>query len=124
MPDKLKIGKYDVFKSVVKGEGGFGCVYEGIKRETKEKVAVKQCRITTDSKGSLALGEIKNFQHIPPHKHIVKMYDFDYLDRSFWIIMELCDIGDLDYYMKRYEYIIRNLRYHMKYQHDIETGEF
>ena len=53
-------------------------------------------------KGAIALKKIKNFQHITPHKHIVKMLDYHFYQNSFWIVMEYCDRGDLDKYMHKY----------------------
>ena len=100
----FRIGKFDVDKSDIKGQGGFGSVYGGKHRHSKEVVAVKQCIVSDDMKGAIALKEIKNFQHITPHKHIVKMLDYDYGSKSFWIIMEYCDLGDLDHYMQRFHF--------------------
>ena len=107
--ETVKIGKFDVEKSKILGQGGFGCVYLGKNRHSGDVVAVKQCVITDDAKGAIALKEIKNFQHITPHKHIVKMLDFDYASKSFWIVMEYCDLGDLNGYMQRFVLIMTSL---------------
>ena len=100
-----KVGDYTVDKENRQkplGKGAFGAVYKGKHAKKGFPVAIKQCIVHSDAHGSMAMKEIKNFQKIPHHKHIVRMFDYDYLQNSFWIVMEYCDRGDLEGYMKRY----------------------
>lgn len=97
-----KIGDYVIDRTKPLGKGAFGEVYKGKHVKKAFPVAVKRCAIHSDKHGSLAMKEIKNFQRIPVHKHIVQMMDYEYQDQSFWIVMEYCGRGDLDHYMKRY----------------------
>ena len=96
------LGPYQPDQSRIIGRGGFGEVMIGRHKRTKQEVAMKKCVIKEDAHGSAAMSEIKNFQHITPHKHIVKMLDFYFFDSSFWIVMEYCDRGDLEKYMRKY----------------------
>ena len=57
-------------------------------------------QITNDKMGSEGLEEIKKFEKIESHPYIVRLHDFHYLDQSFWMIMEFCEAGDLEQYMK------------------------
>ena len=100
-----KVGDYTMDKEnrhKLLGQGAFGAVYKGKHSKKGFPVAIKQCIVYDDAHGSMAMKEIKNFQKIPHHKHIVRMFDYDYLQNSFWIVMEYCDRGNLEEYMKRY----------------------
>ena len=98
---ELKLGAYTVRLTDKLGQGTFGVVYSGRGTKSGEKVAVKQCEIQSDEKGSMAMVEIKNFQQLENHPNIVHLYDFHYRNNSFWMVMEFCDLGDLEQYMKK-----------------------
>ena len=86
-------------KDNVLGVGGFGIVYSGIDETTAKKVAIKQVKITKDEDGYMAMQEIKNFDRLPGHPNLVQLLDFHYKDKSFWMVMDFSDVGDLDDYV-------------------------
>lgn len=79
------------------GRGGFGCVYEGKDKKTAAKVAIKMITVKSDKVGALAVEEIKIHASLE-HENIVKYFNFYYRNKSFWIIMEFCEEGDLNQY--------------------------
>ena len=46
--------------------------------------------------GAEGLEEIKKFEKIGAHENIIRLHDFYCVDSSLWLIMEFCDIGDLE----------------------------
>ena len=101
MSGKLELGSYEIDLTNQLGMGTFGIVYPGKHKTRGTKVAVKKCEIKTDEHGSSAMVEIKNFQQLDGHPNIVHLFDFHYRDTCFWMIMEFCDSGNLDTYMRR-----------------------
>ena len=95
----FKFGHYAVNTSVILGVGGFGIVYSGIDEATAKKVAIKQVKINKDKDGYMAMQEIKHFDRLPGHPNLVQLLDFHYKDKSFWMVMDFSDVGDLDFYV-------------------------
>ena len=97
--DTFRLGHYVVDKENVLGVGGFGIVYSGIDETTAKKVAIKQVKINKDEDGYMAMQEIKHFNRLPGHPNLVQLLDFHYKDKSFWMVMDFSDVGDLDVYI-------------------------
>ena len=93
------LGRYTVNMDIMIGRGGFGVVYSGTDERKKEKVAVKQVKINKDEDGYMAMQEIKHFDRLPEHPNLIRLLDFHYKDRSFWMVMDFCVVGDLDVYV-------------------------
>ena len=53
-------------------------------------------QIKNNAQGQTALEEIKKFEKIEAHANVVRMHDFHYGDSAFWMVMEFCDLGDLE----------------------------
>ncbi|CAH1779270.1 unnamed protein product, partial [Owenia fusiformis] len=47
--------------------------------------------------------EIKILQKLPVHVNLVKFHDFFFVKKSFWLVMEFCDGGDLQKHFKKLE---------------------
>jgi serine/threonine protein kinase len=77
------------------GSGAFGTVYEGIKKDTQEEVAIKV--INKNTRGVNIEGVIAEAQTLKMlnHPNIVKVYDFFEDPESFYICMELVTGGEL-----------------------------
>ena len=98
MDGSFKLSDYKISMLDKLGQGTFGVVYRGSHITKGFEVAAKQCELKTEKHGPVAMTEIKHFQYLQKHPHIVKLHDFDYKINSFWIIMEFCDVGDLEWY--------------------------
>ena len=96
----IKLGHYEINLLDEMGRGTFGTVYKGTHDKTGGIVAVKKIQIKNNKAGVDGLEEIKKFEKIELHANVVRLLDFHYLDTSFWMIMEFCDGGDIDGYMK------------------------
>ena len=96
----IQLGQYHFNLLDEKGRGTFGTVYMGTHVKTKATVAVKKMQIKDNDAGVKGLEEIKKFEKINAHPNVVKLLDFHYQDTSFWMIMEFCESGDIQEYMK------------------------
>ncbi|CAH1779261.1 unnamed protein product, partial [Owenia fusiformis] len=101
--DRIRISSNCTVDLLAKlGQGAFGTVYRG-ERKDGTPVAIKQ--ITSDSMEETMDGmeEIKILQKLTDHANVVKFHDFHFLKKSFWLVMEFCDGGDLENYFKKVE---------------------
>ena len=95
----LPLGNFSVDLLDMLGQGGFGVVYSGKNTRTSKKVAIKKIQFETEDDGYASMQEIKHFERLPKHKNLIRLLDFFYKDRAFWMVMDFCDSGDLDKYM-------------------------
>ena len=98
---KLNLGSYEVDILDKIGQGSYGVVYKGKHISKTDVVAAKQCDIKCEKAGCDAMKEVKHLQSVQNHPHIVKLHDFHYKDNAFWMMMEYCDVGDMEYYFKQ-----------------------
>ena len=112
------LGDYKVTKDKTHelGFGSYGRVYRGVRVSNNDPVAVK---IMTGHKQHVNLDEqekeAKLLKSIPPHENVVKMHDFiknEYDDDGlqmieFWLVTELCPLGNLSKYAMKNELSIR-----------------
>ena len=84
------------------GRGGFGTVFKGF-HETKNTVAIKQISKAERKK---AIAEAIKFHFLKEknllHEHVIKVYDVQTWKDSMWIVMEYCDLGDLDKFFQKF----------------------
>ncbi len=52
--------------------------------------------------GAIAMGEIKNLEHLPQHPNLVQYKGYHFHKDAFWVVIEFCDMGDLSDYYKKY----------------------
>lgn len=98
------IGNYSYQTSRCLGEGVYGKVYEGMERESKEKVAIKKIDLATFTNDKYLENAIfseiyllKRFNH----PNIVRFKDVLSSKNSLYIITEFCKNGDLKELIKR-----------------------
>ena len=94
------MGHFNIDLTDKLGQGGFGVVYRGKSKKNGQRIAAKQCNIKDESAGATAMSEIKNFQVLQRHPHIVKLLDFHYKENAFWMILEYCEEGHLETYFQ------------------------
>ena len=112
------LGDYKVTKDKPHelGFGSYGRVYRGVRVSNNDPVAVK---IMTGHKQYVDLNEqakeAELLKKIPPHENIVTMHDYitnEYDDDGvqmidFWLVTELCTLGNLSKYALRNELSIK-----------------
>ena len=91
------------------GRGGFGTVYKGTNR-FGDTIAVKKISKKDRTKASAEAVKFHFLKRTISHRQIIKVYDVKSSDDSMWIMMEYCDLGDLNEYFKRNNWL-RNHSY-------------
>ena len=86
------------------GRGGFGTVYKGTNRFGKT-IAVKKISKKERTKASAEAVKFHYLKRIISHRQIVDVYDVKSRDDSMWIMMEYCDLGELNEYFKRNNWV-------------------
>ncbi|EAS07198.1 Serine/Threonine kinase domain protein (macronuclear) [Tetrahymena thermophila SB210] len=101
-PDQILNGKYSIIEKI--GEGCFGRVYKGINLQQKEYVAIKQVPYQkfreTAKVRELFNSEVKILKAVK-NENVVGYVDyFECLEAAF-LVLEYCDSGDLEQYLKK-----------------------
>ena len=81
------------------GRGAFGTVYKGVSDVDQTVVAMKKVSKMNKRKASMEAVRFHYMKDTIDHENIVKVYDVKSWKDSMWIMMECCDLGDLnDFY--------------------------
>ena len=88
------------------GRGSFGTVLKGYD-EVKDTIAVKKVAISIESEEERkkAFSEAMKFHFLKDNvhnDHVIKVYDVKKWRNSMWIIMEYCDLGDLNKFFTKF----------------------
>ncbi|CAL8091879.1 unnamed protein product [Calicophoron daubneyi] len=107
----IHIGKfaYDPEHAKLLGSGTFGTVFVGHMTEFPEKeVAIKFIRKEEDVTESFILDrEVSTILHLK-HPNIVELYDYVVVEEGVFLIMELCNGGNLSKYIKKKIFLNEN----------------
>jgi serine/threonine protein kinase len=98
----LKVGPY-VLTSLL-GKGQYGAVYKAKRVGTGEIFAIKKiARSAIDSNSTLKrlLQTEISVMHEINHPNIMHMYEFLASDNNYYIVMQFCNQGDLENYMRQ-----------------------
>ena len=81
------------------GHGGYGTVHKGYDN-FQQPFAIKKISRDVDlNKATMETAKLIQLKdRLGAHENIVPIFDIRYWTRSIWVIMELCDLGDLNKY--------------------------
>ena len=108
------------------GRGSFGTVYKGFDKDNTI-VAVKKVSTGTKEDRSKASTEAMKFQYLKDkllqqNEHITKIHDVKYLEKAVWIVMEYCDLGDLNQFFKAYRNFVQDIEVKFNLMRQIING--
>ena len=86
------------------GRGGFGTVFKGFD-DAGNAIAVKKVAIGNKSDRKKTSSEAVKFHFLKDNvrnDHVIKVYDVKRWRDSIWIMMEFCDLGDLNNFVTEY----------------------
>lgn len=94
------IGKYEINFSDKVGTGSSSSVYFGYNKQECVRIAAKEIKISNPES---AKREILLMKHAcQGNSNIIEPVDVLFQSDRVFIMMELCDLGDLEYYMKNH----------------------
>lgn len=89
--------KYQLTDKVL-GKGGSGTVYEGIERETGNRVAVKQVNILEEHHENFKLrlqNEVQIMIKLKDKSHVIQLLDHYIMEEKWYLVMEKAEGGTL-----------------------------
>jgi serine/threonine-protein kinase ULK/ATG1 len=95
------VGDYILREKI--GKGSYADVYKGVHKNTGIKYAIKTIFKENLSDPKLLMGlesEIKIMREFA-HENIVKLYEYFSSEKNFYLVLELCEGGDLSKYIKK-----------------------
>ncbi|EGR34428.1 hypothetical protein IMG5_011940 [Ichthyophthirius multifiliis] len=98
------IQNYQIYLDKILGKGTFGSVYEGKDTKLNRQVAVKQFHQKIQNKPEKIIPALKNeikSMQILNHNNIVQLYQVTKTERNLYIIVEYCNEGNLENYIKK-----------------------
>ena len=85
------------------GRGGFGTVYRGYDEEvTRPEAAIKKVSKADKKAASTESVKYHFVKERILHENVIKVYDVKSWEDSMWIVMEFCDLGDLNSFFSKY----------------------
>ena len=103
------------------GRGSFGTVYMGCNKWGKE-IAIKKVSKMDKAKASGEAVKFHYLKQIAFHDHIIKVYDVKSQNDAMWIMMEFCDLGDLNQFFKGYEIPLQHITFKTELMKQIISG--
>ncbi|XP_051005328.1 serine/threonine-protein kinase 33 [Acomys russatus] len=108
MENGTDIEEFYTFRRIL-GQGSFGMVSEAIDRETGAKWAIK--KVNKEKAGSSAMKLLErevNILKIVKHKHIIHLEQVFETPQKMYLVMELCEDGELKEVLERKGYFSEN----------------
>ena len=103
------------------GRGAFGTVYRGYNRWGRT-IAIKRASKRDKAKASGEAVKFHYLKQIAFHDHIIKVYDVKSQNDAMWIMMEYCDLGDLNQFFQRYEVSLIHITFKTELMRQIING--
>jgi len=100
---RLSLDPYIKDKPTPENRGGFSEIYFATREKTKEKFALKRVLTSkmTDVKiANLLLGEIEIMLDLSDSPFAIHIEDYFVFENDLWLVLELCNGGDLDNYIR------------------------
>ncbi|EAS01038.1 Serine/Threonine kinase domain protein (macronuclear) [Tetrahymena thermophila SB210] len=99
------VQQYKIYKDRILGKGTFGYVFQGENTKNKQIVAIKmvplkEFKFKPEKIIPSLKNEIKNMQMLH-HKNTVQLYDVIKTDNNLYMVVEFCNQGNLDKYIKQ-----------------------
>ena len=98
---EFKIGGYRLNFMQEIGRGGFGTVYKGYNQEGRV-AAIKKVSKNDRRKAATESVRFHYLKETIVHENVVSVFDVRTGGDAMWIIMEYCDLGDLNNFYKNY----------------------
>ena len=83
------------------GRGGFGTVYKGYNQDN-QVAAIKRVSKKDRRKAASESVRFHYLKETIVHRNVVSVFDVQTAGDAMWIIMEYCDLGDLNDFFKNY----------------------
>lgn len=119
--EEKQIGNYILIKEI--GSGGFAKVYLSLHIPTGEKVAIKVLNKLLFQEGSLNAKRLQreiSILKIVKHKNIIKLYEVMETPQKIYLVMELCEKGELFEYISSRKKLDEMVA--LKFFHQIVNG--
>ena len=95
------------------GSGGFGVVYEGVRRADGLPVAVKKVECSREAVSEDVPLEVALLHHVEGVPGVIKLIDYCHMGDSFYIIMERFNSKDLFDFITENKHLPENLTRHI-----------
>ena len=101
------------------GRGAFGTVYKGYE---SNNIAFAMKRIITNRHDAVSAAVNFHYMKSVNHTHLVTVHDVKKFRDTFWVVMEYCDLGDLDSFFDNYSKIVKETSVKAKLMKQIISG--
>ena len=98
---EFQVGGYRLNFMQELGRGGFGTVYKGYNQDN-QVAAIKKVSKKDRRKAATESVTFHYLKETIVHKNVVSVFDVQTAGDAMWIIMEYCDLGDLNDFFKNY----------------------